>query len=229
MGNLGVIDDKYDVAISTACPALDNIVVDTVEAGQACIEYLRKNNLGRAVFTILDKLGGQDMRPINTPESVPRLFDLVRPKDPKFAPAFYSVLKDTLVADNLQQANRIAFGNKNKRWRVVTLDGKLIEKSGAMTGGGSRQLRGAMSSKFKDNDVTAETVAKLERERDMLDEKLRHFLEEKRACELGLRSKKEALPSKQMALEKLQMDMRSLDKQLADEQTRLQTLKSVVK
>ena len=54
MGNLGVIDDKYDVAITTAYPALDNIVVDSVEVGQTCVDYLRSNDIGRAMFTILD-------------------------------------------------------------------------------------------------------------------------------------------------------------------------------
>ncbi|CAI2188545.1 20230_t:CDS:2, partial [Funneliformis geosporum] len=43
---LGVIDNKYDVAISTACPALNNIVVDSIELGQTCVEHLRKSNLG---------------------------------------------------------------------------------------------------------------------------------------------------------------------------------------
>ncbi|CAJ0883347.1 6158_t:CDS:1, partial [Entrophospora sp. SA101] len=76
------------------------------------------------------------MNPIQTPENVPRLFDLIRPKDQKFAPAFYSVLRDTLVAENLQQANRIAYGKY--RWSVVTLDGKLIDKSGTMSGGGNK-------------------------------------------------------------------------------------------
>ena len=41
------------------------------------------------------------------PENVPRLFDLVRPKDAKFLTAFYFGLKDTLVADTLDQATRI--------------------------------------------------------------------------------------------------------------------------
>ncbi|CAG8666592.1 4140_t:CDS:2, partial [Funneliformis caledonium] len=38
----GVIDDKYVVAISIACPALNNIVVDSIEVEQTCIEYLKK-------------------------------------------------------------------------------------------------------------------------------------------------------------------------------------------
>ena len=223
MGNLGVIDDKYDVAVSTACPALDNIVVETVEAGQACIEYLRKNNLGRASFIILDKLGRQDTRSIDTPENVPRLFDLIKPKHNRFNTAFYSVLRDTLVARDLKQANHIAYGRE--RWRVVTLDGKLIERSGAMTGGGNRQLRGAMGSRFKDDEVSAETVAQLERERDKLEEELRNIVEQKRAAELGFRSMKDSLPRKEMSLEKLQMDMRSLDQQLEDARQRRDTLK----
>lgn len=218
-----MIDDKYDIAVSTACPALDNIVVETVESGQACIEYLRKNNLGRGVFTVLDKLKNQRMDPIETPEDVPRLFDLIRAKDDKFLPAFYSIMQDTLVANDMRQANRIAYGEK--RWRVVTLDGKLIEKSGAMSGGGNRPLRGAMDSRFRDTGVTAATVAELQREQDKLEEELRDIMEQKRACELSLRSKNDALPRKQLAIEKLEMDMVSLEQQLADEESHLVTLK----
>lgn len=223
LGSLGVIDDRYDVAISTACPALDNIVVETVEAGQACIEYLRKNNLGRAVFTVLDQLRHQNMKEIETPENVPRLFDLVEPKDEKFRAAFYSVLQDTLVAENMQQANRIAYGQK--RWRVVTMDGKLIEKSGAMTGGGNRQLRGAMSSVFKDDGVSAEVVMELERERDNLERDYRIAADEKRASENALRRKSEHLPKLEMNHEKLQMDISSLESQLEDEEQRLVELR----
>ncbi|KAK4509510.1 uncharacterized protein ATC70_007862 [Mucor velutinosus] len=226
LGSLGVIDDRYDVAISTACPALDNIVVETVEAGQACIEYLRKNNLGRAVFTVLDQLRHQNMKEVNTPENVPRLFDLVEPKDERFRAAFYSVLQDTLVAENMQQANRIAYGHK--RWRVVTMDGKLIEKSGAMTGGGNRQLRGAMSSVFKDDGVSADVVMELERERDSVERDYRIAADEKRASENALRRKHEYLPKLEMNHEKIQMDISSLESQLEDEEQRLVELRDQV-
>ena len=52
---------------------------------------------------------------------VPRLFDLVRVKDEQARLAFFFGLRDTVVADSLDQASRIAYG-KDKRWgRVVTL------------------------------------------------------------------------------------------------------------
>ncbi|MQL91115.1 hypothetical protein Taro_023721 [Colocasia esculenta] len=51
---ISMIAAKYDVAISTACPGLDYIVVETTVAAQACVELLRKKNLGIATFMILE-------------------------------------------------------------------------------------------------------------------------------------------------------------------------------
>lgn len=91
---------------------------------------------------------------LRRPENVPRLFDLIKVKDEKVKTAFYFALKDTLVGKDLEQAtrisdkviliviffqNKITFFNKlvlhltnqdGKRWRVVTLQGQLVEQSG---------------------------------------------------------------------------------------------------
>ena len=56
-GDLGAIEEKYDIAISTACGALDNIVVDTMDTAVKCVEFLRRNNLGVSTFIGLDKVG----------------------------------------------------------------------------------------------------------------------------------------------------------------------------
>ena len=55
-GDLGAIDEKYDVAISTACRALDSIVVDTMITAQQGVEFLKKNGVGVATFIGLDKM-----------------------------------------------------------------------------------------------------------------------------------------------------------------------------
>lgn len=54
-GDLGAIDAKYDVAVSTSCAALDYIVVDSTGTAQCCVEMLRRQGLGVATFLILDK------------------------------------------------------------------------------------------------------------------------------------------------------------------------------
>ena len=129
MGSLGTIPGKYDIAVSTACGALNNMVVDTVTQGQACIEFLHKQNIGRASFMVLEKLPTDKLNErVVTPEGVPQLFNLIKPKDPHFAPAFLKAVGNTLAAENLDQANRIAFGG-SRRWHVVTLAGQLIDSS----------------------------------------------------------------------------------------------------
>ncbi|KAK2747308.1 hypothetical protein FQN57_002206 [Myotisia sp. PD_48] len=221
LGNLGTIDEKYNVAISTACPALDSLVVDSVEVGQQCIDYLRKNNLGRANFILLDRLPRRDMSSIFTPESVPRLFDLVNPIDPKFSPAFYSVLQNTLVAKDLQQANKIAYGAR--RWRVVTLDGQLIDVSGTMSGGGTRVARGGMSSKPV-AEVSREQVAKLDAEQDEIEKKLRALQDKQRELESALKSTKDSVPKTETAIQKLQLEIDSSRRNIADTQRRIKEI-----
>ena len=60
---------------------------------------------------------------------------------------YFCLFRDTLVANDLEQANRIAFGKQ--RYRVVSLNGDLIETSGAMSGGGSQKMQGKMGTQVK--------------------------------------------------------------------------------
>lgn len=59
---------------------------------------------------------------------MPRLYDLIRIEDERVKTAFYFALRDTLVANNLEQASRIAYGAQ--RYRVVSLGGDMIETTG---------------------------------------------------------------------------------------------------
>lgn len=159
LGSLGTIDAKYDIAVSTAAPELNNLVVDTVETAQKCIKVLRERSLGRARFMPLDKLSSPNMRHAsNFP--APRLIDLVKPKDSTLYKAFSSAIGDTLVVDNLQQANKVAFSG-SRRHKVVTLDGGLVQVSGQMSGGGA-PMRGLMSHVA--NTLSAEELSALEYE-----------------------------------------------------------------
>lgn len=221
LGNLGTIDPKYDVAISTACPSLENLVVDSVEVGQQCIDYLRKNNLGRANIILLDRLARRDLSSIDTPEGVPRLFDLVKAKDGRFGPAFYSVLQNTLVASDLEQANRIAYGAR--RWRVVTLDGQLIDVSGTMSGGGARVARGGMSSKLI-AETSKEQVSKLEVDRDELEQEFQAFQERQRELEGRLKDLNDQIPQIETRMQKASLEIESLKRNLADAQRRVSEL-----
>ncbi|VDO05340.1 unnamed protein product [Rodentolepis nana] len=151
LGDLGVIPQKFDIAISTSCGALDHIVVETMELAQRAVEYLKKYNLGQASFIALDKMQrweAEASKPFVGPvPSAKRLFDLVDTSaNPFVRPCFFFALRNTLIADNLDIAVDWAFKHK-QRFRVVTLQGQLIETSGAMSGGGSgRPISGRMNT-----------------------------------------------------------------------------------
>ncbi|KAI9450035.1 SMCs flexible hinge [Lactarius psammicola] len=206
--SLGTIPDKYDVAITTACGSLNNMVVDTVQQGQACIEYLRKQNVGRANFLVLEKVDETNgMRSMQTPENVPRLFDLVKPKEPRFAHAFYKALRDTLVAQDLAQANRIAFGTR--RWRVVTLAGELIDSSGTMSGGGAKPSGGGLSSKLAADAVSPDVLRKYEHDSEAAAAQLTEAMEELRAAEAELEAVGKSGPQIDLNIDKVNLDIQN--------------------
>lgn len=68
LGDLGGIDAKYDIAISTACGRLDNIVTDTYDTATAAIKALKQHNVGRANFIPLNRMEHwrSKLYPINT-------------------------------------------------------------------------------------------------------------------------------------------------------------------
>ena len=65
-------------------------------------------------------------RSFDTPAKTHRLFDLVQPQSADLKPAFYMALKDTLVADDLDGAVKIAYVGDKARFRVVTKQGMML-------------------------------------------------------------------------------------------------------
>ena len=225
LGSLGTIPDKYDVAISTACPSLNNILVETVDQGQACIEYLRKQNLGRASFFVLEKLQNLNgMDKVATPENVPRLFDLIKPKEDRFKPAFFKAVGNTLVASDLDQANRIAY-NGSRRWRVVTLTGQLIDTSGTMSGGGSQVAKGLMSSKLAADAVKPEVLRKYEKDSEEAQRQLSKAIGDLRDCEAQAENLGRRLPQIEMELQKIDLDISNGAKRISEAEKRVKELK----
>lgn len=216
LGDLGAIDEKYDVAISSSCGALDNIVVDTIDTAQKCVMFLKEQNIGFATFIGLDKMKvwEKNMTPIRTPEDSPRLFDMVRVKDESVRPAFYFALRDTLVAQDMEQATRMAF-QKDKRWRVVTLKGQIIEMAGTMTGGG-RVLKGRMGSSIG-TEVSQNELDQMESKLNEKVSKLQGCQEKRLQLEENVQRLRPQLRDMKNTLEKYANSMTSL----ADQETHL--------
>jgi len=159
---------------------------------------------------------------LETPENVPRLFDLVKVKDSKFRPIFYHALRDTLVANDLEQATRIAYGKVDgKRWRVVTLKGEMIETSGTMSGGGKKAQSGGMSAvssgDYGGELLSPKEVSRLQKELEEGSQKLRQLCERKLQLSRDLKEV-ENTREKELALSKMQMELKSFQGNLQEYQ-----------
>jgi chromosome segregation protein len=130
------VPSEYRVAIEVAIGKhLEDIVVDNDRRAVDCINYLKQQKLGRATFLPLNKIKRRDLKPeqrklLKLPGVVGLASELVK-YDPKYSNAVSFVLGSTIVIDNINTAKEIGVG----KVRMVTLDGDLVEKSGAMTGG----------------------------------------------------------------------------------------------
>ncbi|EEC79459.1 hypothetical protein OsI_20467 [Oryza sativa Indica Group] len=228
LGDLGAIDAKYDVAISTACPGLDYIVVETTNSAQACVELLRRRNLGIATFMILEKQTHHLRKlqeKVKTPEGVPRLFDLVKVKDEKLKLAFFATLGNTIVASDLDQATRIAYSAASEFRRVVTLDGALFEKSGTMSGGGSKPRGGKMGTSIRES-ISEEAVANAENDLNKLVDQLNRLREKINDAKKGYRALEDAKSRFEMELAKAKKEVESMNAQFSYNEKRLDSLKA---
>jgi len=132
LSQLGRVDKNYDIALEIAMGArMKCIVVDDDEVASVAIEILKSSQAGRATFLPLNKMKPRPwgQNPPKTPGVIDFAINLVE-FDKVYESAFYFALGDTLVVEDLNTAR-----NLMGKYRMVTLDGSLVEKTGAMTGG----------------------------------------------------------------------------------------------
>lgn len=174
---LGTVDKEFSVAMEVAFGGrMAHIVVDDEHVAGVAIELLKSSNAGRATFIPLNKI-----------KKAPTRLQLPRDKgvidfainlvdfDDEYIDAFYYAVGDTIVVEDLESAKKLI-----GKYRMVTLQGELLEKSGSMTGG--TRLRTGLSfsqnddeelNKFKDRLKEMEQkLASLENKKTSLEAKL---------------------------------------------------------
>jgi len=136
VSQLGSVGSKYSTALEIAAGGrINSIIVEDDTTAAKCISYLKKNKAGVATFLPLNKV-----REVKIDESVLKLknangvvdlaINLVS-FDNKFKKAFSYVLGSTLIVNDIEVGRRVGIGKA----RMVTLDGDVMELSGAMQGG----------------------------------------------------------------------------------------------
>ena len=153
---LGTVDKEFSTAMEVAFGGrMAHIVVDDEHVASVAIELLRSSNAGRATFIPLNKI-----------KKAPTKLQLPKDKgvidfainlvdfDDEYIDAFYYAVGDTIVVEDLECAKKLI-----GKYRMVTLQGDLLEKSGSMTGGG--KLRTGLSFSQNDDDELENFKSKL--------------------------------------------------------------------
>lgn len=130
---------KFNMAVSVAAGgAMEYVVVDTKRTALEAIEYMRQQRLGRASFIPLDDVRVEPIKErYRQLGAAYRLCSDVIACEPHLRRAVQFAVGNTVVCDSLDDARDLCFA-QSEGARAVTLNGHLISRSGAMTGGSSR-------------------------------------------------------------------------------------------
>jgi len=173
---LGSVKEEYSEALEAAMGGrMKNIAVDDEYTAKQCIDYLKTARAGIASFL-----------PMNKMKKAPSSLKLPKEKgvidyavnlldfDDKYLDVFYHALGETLVMEDYASAAKLI-----GKYRIVTLDGSLFEKSGMITGG-DRRSSGLKFTQNQDEELEKykKKFFELQAKRKSLDEKCR-MLEDK--------------------------------------------------
>nr|WP_326165952.1 chromosome segregation protein SMC [uncultured Oscillibacter sp.] len=140
-------EQRYTVAIEIALGAgLQNIVVDREEDAKAAIGYLKQRDGGRATFLPLSAIRGEELRP-NGVEREPGFVGIASRLvsfDPRYQGIFQNLLGRTVIVEDLDCGIGLARKYRSA-FRIVTLDGQVINRGGSMTGGSISRNAGVLS------------------------------------------------------------------------------------
>jgi len=140
------VPSEYQTAIEVAGGSrLQNLVVNDTKTATDCIDYLKREKIGRATFLPVSKIKPrgltQEQKNLLKKPGVIGLITNHISFDSKYSPAIQFVFGDTLIVENLGVARSLGIGNV----RMVTLDGDLVERSGVMVGGYYHQKKEEVS------------------------------------------------------------------------------------
>ena len=163
------VEDRYAVAVETALgAAIQNIVTDSENDAKRAINFLKEKKGGRATFLPLTSVKSKPFteKGLDDCYGFVDMADKLLDYDGKYGEIIRSLLGRTAVAEDLDSAIVIA-KKYSYRFKIVTLDGQVVNAGGSMTGG-SRGHNAGILSRGNEMDKLREQVAKLtaEQERD---------------------------------------------------------------
>ena len=168
VAELGKVDRQYTTALEVAAGSrMRNIIVDNDADAARAIALLKSQNIGRVTFLPLNKMHPVALDTLDRREGIiDYAINLVH-YDPEYRAAFSYVFGRTVVVRDLEAARKMIGSH-----RMATLDGELLELSGAMTGGIDRHAAKFVASEEEALERLGHQVTHYDKERERLQNEL---------------------------------------------------------
>ena len=159
------VPEKYQTAVEMSLgSAVQNIVTHTDTFAKDLIKYLKMKEYGRVTFLPLNTIkpryfDGQFRGLLNADGAIGLACDLIS-YDPKIKNVISNLLGTTLIVDNINNAVTIAM-RSNYSFRIVTLDGDIINPQGSITGGSKKSTVTNLLSRDAEIANTKQLIEKL--------------------------------------------------------------------
>lgn len=179
------IDEKYLLALDVSLGgAKDYLVVDNPNVAKTCINYLKENNLGRVTFFPLDVIKPRYIEDniLNVVNDMDGFIDILAnlvSYDSNYKNIIFNQLGNVLVVDNIDNANKISKKTNNK-YKIVTLDGEIINVGGSITGGTVKK-KSIISEKYElenlltKKDMEEKEILSLKQKQEEIDKNIKQF------------------------------------------------------
>lgn len=172
IGNLIEIKEEHVLAITTCLgAAFSNIVVDNEKVAKEVISYLKLNNIGRVTLYPLNiikekYIDDEILKGINGIKGYIGIASSLVKYDNLYTNIIKNLLGNVIVVDNIDTANEI-HKKINYRFKVVTLEGEVLNVGGSITGGNIKQNRNIISDKYELEKLIKEKDSRIDRIKEL--------------------------------------------------------------
>lgn len=213
------VPEKLEMAVETALGAsLQHVVMDNESVSRQAISFLKQRQLGRATFLPLDvirprQISGSDRGMVEDAEGFVGIGSDLVGYDDKYASIVGSLLGNVVIAASLEQANRIA-ARCQYRYRVVTLEGDVVNAGGSMTGGSQHKKNNSLLSRKRQLDQLSSEIEESERQIVKLKQGIARLREEQENASVKLEDLRRDGDEKRLEEQRVSGDLKQLEQEL---------------
>jgi len=214
LGEVFKVDRKYEVAIEIALgAAISNVITKNEEVAKKLIGYLKSNHLGRATFLPLNIIKGKKLSLTSNITQVNGFIGIasdIVSYEPLYEKIMDYVLGRTIICSDMDCALNIA-KISNYSYKIVTLDGEVVNPGGALTGGSIKGKNTNVLGRKREIEELIEDISKKKELCDKLASDTNELKESIKLLDEGILNKRDEVHAKSIDFTKKQEEKKNLE------------------